>query len=305
MLVVGLGEGDPTPESLRETGAVVVRELADRITDGPASVTFSLGTDEPELAQGLAEGALLGSYRYRPGSTVAEEPGSGDEPTVTQLTVLTSARTGGLAEAAETRARAVLAARQWINLPPNLLYPESFAEAAGRYLTGTGVSVEVLDDAQLALTGIGQFEVRTTPLQVAMISAAIANDGALMTPYLVETVRDRDLEVIEETRPRTMSRSVSASTAAALTEMMVSVVEGGSGTLAQLPGVRVAGKTGTAEYGSEGGAHAWFTGFAPADDPQIAVAVIVESATDNWTGETGGQVAAPVAKAMLEAGVGR
>ncbi len=160
-----------------------------------------------------------------------------------------------------------------------------------------------LDDAQLALTGIGQYDVRVTPLQVAMISAAIANDGALMTPYLVETVRDRDLEVIQETRPRTMSRSVSASTAAALTEMMVSVVEGGSGTLAQIPGVSVAGKTGTAEFGSSGAAHAWFTGFAPADDPQIAVAVIVESATDNWTGETGGQVAAPVAKAMLEAGV--
>jgi penicillin-binding protein A len=84
--------------------------------------------------------------------------------------------------------------------------------------------------------------------------------------------------------------------------MMVSVVDAGSGTRAQLPGVRVAGKTGTAEYGS-GGAHAWFTGFAPADDPQIAVAVIVESATDNWTGETGGLVAAPVARAMLEAGV--
>ncbi len=158
------------------------------------------------------------------------------------------------------------------------------------------------DDAQVALTGIGQHEVRVTPLQVAMISAAIANDGALMTPYLVEAVRNRDLEVIEGTDARTMSRSVSPETADALTEMMVSVVEAGSGTRAQLPGVRVAGKTGTAEYGA-GGAHAWFTGFAPADDPQIAVAVIVESATDTWTGETGGLVAAPVARAMLEAGV--
>lgn len=162
---------------------------------------------------------------------------------------------------------------------------------------------DTLDDAQLALTGIGQFEVRVTPLQVAMVSAAIANKGELMTPYLVESVRNRDLEVIEETKPRPMSRSVSPSTAAALTEMMVSVVEAGSGTNAQLPGVRVAGKTGTAEYGASGGAHAWFTGFAPADDPQIAIAVIVESATDNWTGETGGLVAAPVARAMLEAGV--
>ncbi|MFK5633374.1 MULTISPECIES: peptidoglycan D,D-transpeptidase FtsI family protein [unclassified Ornithinimicrobium] len=159
------------------------------------------------------------------------------------------------------------------------------------------------DEAQVALTGIGQHEVRVTPLQVAMISAAIANDGVTMTPYLVDTVRNRDLEVIDATEERALSRAVSASTASALTEMMVSVVEAGSGVNARIEGVQVAGKTGTAEYGDTGGAHAWFTGFAPADDPQIAVAVVVESATDNWTGETGGLVAAPVARAMLEAGV--
>ena len=159
------------------------------------------------------------------------------------------------------------------------------------------------DDAQTALTGIGQHEVRVTPLQVAMISAGIANDGVVMEPYLVDTVRNRDLEVAEQTDPRALSRAVSAASAQELTDMMVSVVEEGSGQLAAVPGVRVAGKTGTAEFGDSGAAHAWFTGFAPADDPQIAVAVVVESATDNWTGETGGQVAAPVARAMLEAGV--
>ncbi|ANS79234.1 Cell division protein FtsI [Serinicoccus hydrothermalis] len=162
-----------------------------------------------------------------------------------------------------------------------------------------------LDDAQLALTGIGQFEVRETPLQVAMISAAIANGGVTMTPYLVEEVRGSDLEVIERAEPRTRSRAVSQESAEQLTEMMTSVVERGSGQAAALPDVEVAGKTGTAEFGENGAAHAWFTGFAPADDPQIAVAVIVESATDNWVGETGGQVAAPVARAMLEAGVER
>lgn len=161
------------------------------------------------------------------------------------------------------------------------------------------------DDAQLALTGIGQHEVRVTPLQVAMISAGIANDGVVMAPYLIDTVRDRDLEVIERTDPRALSRAVSGESAEALQEMMLSVVAEGSGYAAAVPGVEVAGKTGTAEYGTEGAAHAWFTGFAPADDPQIAVAVIVESATDSWLGETGGQVAAPVARAMFEAGVNR
>ena len=162
-----------------------------------------------------------------------------------------------------------------------------------------------LNDPQLALTGIGQYDVRVTPLQVAMVAAGIANDGVVMTPYLVETVRGADLEVVDQTSPRTLSRAVSGGTASELTEMMTMVVERGSGQGAQLPGIQVAGKTGTAEFGTQGGAHAWFTGFAPADDPQIAVAVVVESATDNWTGETGGVVAAPVARAMLQAGVDR
>lgn len=164
---------------------------------------------------------------------------------------------------------------------------------------------ESMDDAQLALTGIGQFDVRVTPLQVAMVSAAIAHDGVVMTPYLVDTVRSGDLKVLEKTEPRTLSRAVSGQTAQELTEMMKLVVEKGSGQAAQIQGVQVAGKTGTAEYGNQGAAHAWFTGFAPADDPTIAVAVVVESATDSWTGETGGLVAAPVARAMLQAGVER
>ncbi|GAA5159754.1 peptidoglycan D,D-transpeptidase FtsI family protein [Ornithinimicrobium tianjinense] len=161
------------------------------------------------------------------------------------------------------------------------------------------------DPAQVALTGIGQHEVRVTPLQVAMISAAIANGGSVMTPYVVQTVRDSDLEVIDETDPRELSRAVSPATAEALRDMMVSVVESGSGTAAALPGMSVAGKTGTAEYGTQGAAHGWFTGFAPADDPRIAVAVVVESATDDWSGETGGVVAAPIARAMFEAGAQR
>lgn len=161
------------------------------------------------------------------------------------------------------------------------------------------------DDAQVALTGIGQHEVRETPLQVAMISAAIANGGVVMSPHLVDAVRNHDLEVIERTDPQVLSRAVSEETASQLTEMMVATVESGGGYAAAVPGIEVAGKTGTAEFGTNGAAHGWFTGFAPADDPQIAIAVIVESASDSWIGETGGLVAAPVARAMFEAGVQR
>ncbi|GAA1149073.1 peptidoglycan D,D-transpeptidase FtsI family protein [Ornithinicoccus hortensis] len=162
-----------------------------------------------------------------------------------------------------------------------------------------------LDDAQVALTGIGQYDVRVTPMQVAMVSAAIANDGVVMEPYLVRTVRDQDLNTIEQTEPQELAEAISPKTAEELTAMMESVITDGSGTAAALPEVRVAGKTGTAEYGTNGAAHAWFTGFAPAGDPEIAVAVLVESASDDWTGETGGVVAAPIARAVLEAGVNR
>ncbi|MGB3185886.1 MAG: penicillin-binding protein 2 [Ornithinimicrobium sp.] len=160
------------------------------------------------------------------------------------------------------------------------------------------------DPAQLALTGIGQYEVRVTPMQVAMTSAAIANDGEQMNPFLVRNARDSDLDVIDETDPVEFANPISSQTAGELSDMMVQVVESGSGTAAAIPGVSVAGKTGTAEFGTQGAAHAWFTGFAPADDPQIAMAVIVEGASGDWSGESGGSIAAPIGQAVLQAGVG-
>ncbi|MGB3828681.1 MAG: penicillin-binding transpeptidase domain-containing protein [Ornithinimicrobium sp.] len=159
------------------------------------------------------------------------------------------------------------------------------------------------DPAQLALTGIGQFEVRETPMQVAMISAAIANQGVQMNPFLVDSARDSDLDVINETDPKEFATPISSQTADTLRDMMTEVVDNGSGRAAAISGVKVAGKTGTAEFGTDGAAHAWFTGFAPADDPQIAMAVVVEAASGDWTGESGGRVAAPIGRAVLQAGI--
>lgn len=157
------------------------------------------------------------------------------------------------------------------------------------------------DAPQTALSAIGQYEVRVTPLQVAMISAAVANDGVLLYPYSVAAVRSADLEVVDRTEPEEMGRAVSAGTADLLTEMMVGVVESGSGRAAQIPGVRVAGKTGTAQTGNERDAHAWFTAFAPADDPRVAVAVVVENGGSLGSEATGGAVAAPIARAVIQA----
>ncbi|WP_435737792.1 penicillin-binding transpeptidase domain-containing protein [Cellulosimicrobium sp. PMB13] len=153
----------------------------------------------------------------------------------------------------------------------------------------------------LARAGIGQGEVKATPLQMAMVSAAIANDGVQMAPYTVETIRNPDLEVVQQTEPRRLRTSVSPSTADQLTQMMLGVVQNGSGTAAQIPGVQVAGKTGTAENDPALPPHAWFTAFAPADDPQVAVAVIVENGGSSGSEATGGAVAAPIAKAVMEA----
>lgn len=160
--------------------------------------------------------------------------------------------------------------------------------------------------AQTALTAIGQESVRSTPLQMAMVASAIANDGALMTPYLVQTVRTADLDVVSEAEPKQLSEAVSPTTAQQLTDMMVNVVQSGSGTAAQIPGVQVAGKTGTAQTGREGEApHAWFTAFAPADNPQVAVSVIVQHGGDVGSEATGGRVAAPIARAVMEAVIGQ
>ncbi|GAA4282599.1 penicillin-binding transpeptidase domain-containing protein [Brevibacterium daeguense] len=155
---------------------------------------------------------------------------------------------------------------------------------------------------QLAQSALGQFEVRSTPLQMAMVSAAIANDGKLMHPQLIDQVRNaRTLDLIEEPSPREFSRPVSGETAQELTDMMVSVVTDGTGSAGQIPGIDVAAKTGTAQHAEGAAPHAWYTSFAPADDPQVAVAVVVESGGRAGSEAYGGSTAGPIAKAVMEA----
>lgn len=160
------------------------------------------------------------------------------------------------------------------------------------------------DEPQTALSAIGQFDVAATPLQVAMVSAAIANDGVLMRPYLVESILDPELEPIDTTQPQTTAKALATDNADALTQMMVEVVATGTGGEAQIPGVAVAGKTGTAQSAPGRPPYAWFTSFAPADDPQVAVAVVIEEADVAPTDISGGALAAPIAKAVMQAVLG-
>ena len=160
------------------------------------------------------------------------------------------------------------------------------------------------DSAQLAMSSIGQYTVQATPMQMAQVAQTIANGGQMMSPYLIKQIVDADNQTIRKTKATEAGRPISADTASKVTGMMQAVVSQpyGSGTPMALPNVSVAAKTGTAETGDGDRANAWAIGFAPADNPQIAFAVIVEGDETNPTPH-GGDVAGPVAKAVLEAGL--
>lgn len=158
-----------------------------------------------------------------------------------------------------------------------------------------------IDDATLMLQSFGQGSDRVTPLQMAMVSSAIANGGTEMTPTLVESVLNPDLSAVRQFSPDVFSRPVSEATASTMTDMMVQNVADGAASGATIGGVEVAGKTGTAENGPGEPYTLWFTGFAPADDPQVAVAVVVENGGGRGQSAFGNQVAAPIAKNVLEA----
>lgn len=159
------------------------------------------------------------------------------------------------------------------------------------------------DLAAVAQTAIGERDVRATPLQMALVAAAVANGGQVMEPYVVAEIFTSDGTVQERTQPVVSRRAVSPATAASLAEMMERVVTGGTGTRAAVPGVRIAGKTGTAEVPGDA-PHAWFIGFGPIDGgedgPGIAIAVLVENGGAAGEDASGGTVAAPIAKAVLD-----
>ncbi|HET9500749.1 MAG TPA: penicillin-binding protein 2 [Marmoricola sp.] len=158
------------------------------------------------------------------------------------------------------------------------------------------------DAPQTALSAIGQYDVKATPLQMAMVAAGIANNGDVMRPYLVDEIRTSDLDVLDRTEPEKLSDAISSATARKLTDMMVAVVDRGTGTTAQIPGVRVAGKTGTAQSAPDRPPYAWFVSFAPANShPQVAVAVLVQDAGVDRDAISGSGLAAPIAKSVMEA----
>lgn len=155
---------------------------------------------------------------------------------------------------------------------------------------------EPLDDAGLAQSAIGQRDVRATPLQINMMTAAIANGGVQMKPNLIKALRSPDLRILNEPKPEALRTSTSPEIARQIGEWMTSVVSEGIARGAAVPGVEVAGKTGTAELGT-GLNNSWFTGFAPANDPQVAVTIVMQGVDIT----TGANLTSPNAKKIFEA----
>ena len=255
--------------------------------------TFKLVTAAAALDSGMTADTKVDASSYKlPGSTKVISQNCGG----TKIT---------LAQALRTSCNPAFA-RLGAELGADALYAQAEKFGFGtRFLTDIGSVASVfpepdtLDAAQTAMSAIGEYETKASPLQMAMVSAAIANDGVVMDPYIVDEVLDGDLKVVSQAHPDQASEAMSRTNAAELRKMMVGVVESGTGYRAQIPGVTVGGKTGTARTSADRNPYAWFTAWA--DDPTVAVCAFVEDADIPATEIAGGAVAAPIAKAVIEA----
>jgi peptidoglycan glycosyltransferase len=258
--------------------------------------------------------AALSSGKYTP-DTQVDSPAVLDLPqTTTTLPNQNGRNCGG-----SDRATLLVALRNSCNTAFGVigmdLGPDALREQAEKFGFGERQLPELgavasqfpadINQPQTAQSAIGQYDVRATPLQMAMVAAGIANKGEVMKPYLVQNIRTADLRTISETDPESLHQAVSPEVAEQLTRMMVDVVQNGTGKPAQINGIEVAGKTGTAQTSKDRPPYAWFTSFAPANDPQVAVAVVIEDAGVSRDDISGGRLAAPIAKSVMEAVINR
>ncbi|MEU3984816.1 penicillin-binding protein 2 [Streptomyces sp. NPDC026672] len=171
--------------------------------------------------------------------------------------------------------------------------------------SNASVFSDKMNDSQTALSSIGQFNTAATPLQMAMVASAVANDGKLMKPYMVDKLQSSTLDTVAQTEPEEMSQPLSSNNAQILQSMMETVIKDGTGKNAQINGVTVGGKTGTAQNGinNSGNPYAWFISYAKVGNGSspVAVAVVIEDDQANREDISGGGLAAPIAKNVMEA----
>ncbi len=278
--------------------------LFDRVTQSgyPPGSTFKVVTAAAAIDSGdyAPDSVIDGSSpKLISGVPLSNDGGESFGP-ISLATALTLSVNTVFAQVGEALGRDVMAdymERFGFYARPPLDYPADQRVASGERANGRLLDPRS-DRIDVGRMAIGQDKLTVTPLQMAMVVAAIANRGRLMAPHLADRVVDPDGRTVTTIEPRVASTPIKPSTADALNQMMRDVVEEGTGTAVQLPGIEVAGKTGTAEVGPVGSnlTQPWFVAFAPADRPQIAIAVTVERSQGGF----GGTVAAPIARAVLE-----
>lgn len=258
----------------------------------PPGSTFKLIVAAAALEDGMSADSTIeapSSYKL-PGSTVTIDGNcGGSEITLTQA-LRVSCNPGFAKLGVDLGADALRAQAEKFGF--GMRYLTDVGQAASRFPSDP-------DPAQTAMSSIGAFEVAATPLQMAMVAAAADNDGIVMEPYIVDRILTADLQVLSKTRPQQLSVALTPGNAAELRTMMRAVVTSGTGWRANIPGLDVGGKTGTAKVDAKRLPYAWFVAYARELD--VAVAVFIEDAEIPATDVAGGLVAAPVARAVIEA----
>jgi peptidoglycan glycosyltransferase len=305
-VMVSLPDFDPNsiPSQYSQLNRDQSSPLFNRATQAryPPGSTFKVVTAAAALDSGrYSPGSLVNGRNNKPVSGVPlQNSGGADFGTITLTDALTqSVNTvwGEVGEKLGKRTMLEYMERFGFLSEPGLDYPISQITPSGIY---RGQKLLDEDDSiDIGRVAIGQERLQVTPLQMAMVAAAVANDGVMMKPRIVDRVVEPDGSVRERIRPSREGRVISRRSAEELRGMMSKVVEEGTGTASALAGIRSGGKTGTAEVDNAASNQAWFIAFAPLDDPKVAIAVTVER-----TQGQGGTIAAPIAKQVMQALLG-
>lgn len=281
-------------DAWKELNADTDRPMANRASREiyPPGSTFKLVTAAAALENGMKSTSTIDASAYQLPSSTRVISGSCGGTKITLAQAIKVSCNPGFA-----RLGVELGADELAGQAEKFGFGSTFLDSELRSVAS--VFPDELDDAQTAMSAIGEYEVAATPLQMAVVAAAIANDGVVMEPYIVNRVLNADLSVVRTAETSQRSVAVSKSTAAQLQEMMLGVVESGTGTRAQISGLTIGGKTGTAHSDNERRPYAWFVSYA--EELDLAVAVFVEDAEIPTSDIAGGRVAAPIAKAVFEA----